>query len=179
MVRHNISAGAGSPGKVLHSLDRRSEATILAWNFFTDFTPDDRWRPGLLHPAHIDTILEQLQTPYVDCLVMVPSDHTEQNQQQQELLLDWQRRGYVRSLGLWISDPAIIEGYRSGNPFDTRSDLQHRDSRGPAVFAACKLAGWRRSPRRHSSGMELDRIVAEATACALARSRRYDRCSRI
>src|SRR5207245_5590621 len=28
-------------GNVLHALGRRGEATILAWNFFTDFSPGD------------------------------------------------------------------------------------------------------------------------------------------
>jgi aryl-alcohol dehydrogenase-like predicted oxidoreductase len=157
-------------GKVLHSLGRRSEATILAWNFFTDFTPDDPvGGPGCYAPAHIDTILEQLQTPYVDCLVMVPSDHAEQNQQQQELLLEWQRRGYVRSLGLWISDPAIIEYYRSSNPFRYAiRPCNIATDEAPAVFAACKMAGWETlATSPFFRGWELDRMVAEASACAL------------
>ena len=156
---------------MLHSLGRRSEATILAWNFFTDFTPDEPvGGPSCYAPAHIDTILEQLQTPYVDCLVMVPSDHTEQNQQQQELLLDWQRRGYVRSLGLWISDPAIIEYYRSSNPFRYAiRPCNIATDEAPAVFAACKLAGWETlATSPFFRGWELDRMVAEASACALA-----------
>src|ERR1700733_5586142 len=157
-------------GKVLHSLGWRNEATILAWNFFTDFTPHDPvGNPGCYAPGHIDTILEQLQTSYVDCLVMVPSDHSEQNQQQQELLLDWQRRGYVRSLGLWISDPAIIETYRSSNPFRYAiRPCNIATEEAAAVFAACKLAGWETlATSPFFRGWELDRMVAEATACAL------------
>jgi aryl-alcohol dehydrogenase-like predicted oxidoreductase len=157
-------------GKVLHALGRRSEATILAWNFFTDFAPGDPvGGPGCYAPGHIDTILEQLQTSYVDCLVMVPLDNPEENQQQQELLLRWQKQGYVRSLGLWISDPAIIEQYRSRNSFRYAirpCNIATDDA--PAVFAACKRAGWETlATSPFFRGWELDRMVADATACAL------------
>jgi aryl-alcohol dehydrogenase-like predicted oxidoreductase len=157
-------------GKVLHSLGRRNEATILAWNFFTDFTPDDPvGDPGCYAPGHIDTILEQLQTSYVDCLVMVPSNHTEQNQRQQELLVNWQRRGYVRSLGLWIAHPAIIEYYRSSNPFRYAiRPCNIATEEAPAELAACKMAGWETlATSPFFRGWELDRMVTEATACAL------------
>src|SRR6266700_4900948 len=55
-------------GNVLHGLERRNEATIMAWNFFTDFSPDDQpTRPEYYRPNHIDLILEQLHTDHVDC----------------------------------------------------------------------------------------------------------------
>jgi aryl-alcohol dehydrogenase-like predicted oxidoreductase len=109
-------------------------------------------------------ILEQLQTSYVDCLVMLPSDRPEQNQLQQELLLDWQRRGYVRSLGLWISDPAIIECYRSDNPFQYAiRPCNIGTPEAPGLFAACKRAAWETlATSPFFRGWELDRMVAEA-----------------
>ncbi len=155
-------------GKVLDSLGRRDEATILAWNFFTDFAPDDPvGGPSYYTPGRIDTILEQLRTSYVDCLVMVPLDHPEKNQQQEELLLGWQKQGYVRSLGLWLSDPAIIEQYRNKHSFRfaIRPFNITTDAAAP-VFAACKMSGWETlATSPFFRGWELDSMVAEASAC--------------
>ena len=48
-------------GNALHALGRRNEATILAWNFFTNFLPGDPLgEPEYYCPRHIDVILEQL-----------------------------------------------------------------------------------------------------------------------
>ena len=70
-------------GKVFDALGRRDEATILAWNFFKDFSPSDPvGQADYYRPEHIETLLEELRTPYVDCLVMVPLDDPEENQRQ-------------------------------------------------------------------------------------------------
>ena len=154
-------------GKVLHTLGRRDEATILAWNFFTDFGPNDPvGEAGYYSPGHIDIILEQLRTPYVDCLVLVPLDHPEKNQEQEELVLGWQRQGYVRSLGLWVPDPATIEHCRNKNSFRfaVRPFNITTDDAAP-VFAACKKCGWETlATSPFFRGWELDRIVAESSA---------------
>jgi aryl-alcohol dehydrogenase-like predicted oxidoreductase len=157
-------------GRVLDSLDRRDEATIMAWNFFTDFAPEDPvGGPGCYGPGHIDKILEQLRTSYVDCLVMVPSDDSEQNRQQEQLLLGWQKQGYVRSLGLWITDPAIIEHYPNKQSFRFAiRPCNIASDNAAAVFAACKRAGWETlATSPFFRGWELDRMVAEASARAL------------
>ena len=158
-------------GRVLASLGRRDEATIMAWNFFTDFAPEDPvGGPGCYGPGDIDNILEQLHTSHVDCLVMVPSHDPQQNRQQEQLLLGWQKRGYVRSLGLWITDPTMIEQYpnKQSFRFAIRPCNIATDDAAP-VFAACKRVGWdtlATSP--FVRGWELDRMVAAAAACALA-----------
>ncbi|HEV2171990.1 MAG TPA: aldo/keto reductase, partial [Nitrospira sp.] len=154
-------------GNVLRALGRRNEARILAWNFFTDFGPGDS--PGgadYYGPGSIDVILEQLHTSYVDCLVVVPLDDGERNQRQEELAIDWQRRGYARSLGLWITDPAIIEHGRNENPFrfSVRPFNITTDDAAP-VFAACKRSGLETiATSPFFRGWELDRIIAEASA---------------
>jgi len=52
-----------------HTLGRRAEASILAWNFFTDFAPGDPvGQASYYRPEHIDIILEQLRTSYVGLL---------------------------------------------------------------------------------------------------------------
>jgi len=154
-------------GNVLHALGRREEATILAWNFFTDFSPGEPvGEPEYFRPSHIDCILEQLRTTYVDCLVLVALDDPEENQRQEELVIEWRRKGYVRSLGLWISDPAIIEHHRSGNPFQfaIRPFNVATDDAAP-LFAACRMCGWETlATSPFFRGWELDKIIAEASA---------------
>jgi aryl-alcohol dehydrogenase-like predicted oxidoreductase len=154
-------------GNVLHSLGRRNEATILAWDFFTDFSPDDPvGKPEYYQPHHIDVILEQLHTDYVDCLVGIPLDNSEENQRQVELLVEWQRKGYVRFLGLWIEDPAIIERFRHRNPFRFAiQPLNITTDDAASIFASCKMAGWETiatSPFRR--GWELDMLISAASA---------------
>ena len=59
-------------GRVFQAIGRRNEATIMAWNFFTDFSSDDPvGKPEYYRPHHIDAILEELQTDYIDCLVAI------------------------------------------------------------------------------------------------------------
>jgi len=154
-------------GNVLRALGRRNEATIMAWNFFTDFSGADQpTGPEHYQPHHIDVILEQLHTDYLDCLVVIASKNPEENRQEVELLADWQRKGYVRFLGLWIEDAQTIERFRNDNPF--RFAIQPFNVVTPEaapLFAACKAVGWETiatSPFRR--GWELDNIVAAAVA---------------
>jgi aryl-alcohol dehydrogenase-like predicted oxidoreductase len=154
-------------GNLLHTLGRRGEATILAWNFFTEFSPGDEvGLPEHYRPGHIDIILEQLRTAYVDCLVVVPLDDPEENQRQEDLVIDWRTKGYVRSLGLWISDPAVLQRDRDRNPFRfaIRPFNVTTDDAAP-IFAACKAAGWETlATSPFFRGWELDRVISAASA---------------
>jgi aryl-alcohol dehydrogenase-like predicted oxidoreductase len=152
-------------GKLLEELGRHDEARILAWNFFKAFSPGDPvGEPECYAPQHIEIILEELRTSYVDGLVMVPLDNLEENQRQEELLVGWQKRGYVRSLGLWVSDPLLIEHYRSQNPFQFAirpCNITTQDA--PPIFAACKRSGWETlATSPFGRGWELDRQIAQA-----------------
>jgi aryl-alcohol dehydrogenase-like predicted oxidoreductase len=153
-------------GNVLEALGRRAEATILAWNFFTDFGPRDPvGEAGYYLPNHIDVILEQLRTNYVDRLVVVPLADAEENQRQEQQVIEWQRRGYVRSLGIWVSSPALIERYVKENPFQfaVRPFNITTESDAP-IFASCKICGWETlATSPFVRGWELDRIIAEAS----------------
>ena len=154
-------------GNVLDALGRRGEATILAWNFFTDFAPGDPvGEAEYYRPGHIEIILEQLRTDYVDCLVVVPLADPGENQRQVELTTEWRKKGYVRSLGLWIENPAIIEPYRKDIPFRfaIRPFNITTDDAAPA-FAACKRSGWETiATSPFFRGWELDRVIAAASA---------------
>jgi aryl-alcohol dehydrogenase-like predicted oxidoreductase len=157
-------------GNVLDALGRRSEATIMAWNFFTDFSPDDQpTKPEYYHPNHIDLILEQLRTDYVDGLVAIPLDDPGENQRQIELLIEWQKKGYVRFLGLWIEDSRIMDQYRNDNPFRFAIRPFNITTAGAGpIFVACKAAGWETiatSPFKR--GWELDKMITAAAARGL------------
>jgi aryl-alcohol dehydrogenase-like predicted oxidoreductase len=153
-------------GNVLEALGRRAEATILAWNFFTEFAPGDPvGEPEYYRPNHLDIILEQLRTNYIDCLVVVPLTNATENQRQEEQVIEWQRRGYVRFLGLWVSNPTIIKRYASENPFQfaVRPFNITTETEAP-IFASCKLCGWETlATSPFVRGWELDRIIAEAS----------------
>jgi len=154
-------------GNVLHALGRRDEATILAWNFFTDFAPGDPvGRPDYYRAGHIDVILEQLRTTFVDCLVVVPMDDPEENQRQVELANEWRRKGYARSLGLWIPDTSIIARYHHENPFRFAiRPFNVTTGDAARVFAACKRSRWETiATSPFFRGWELDRLVTEASA---------------
>ena len=154
-------------GNALDALGRRNEATILAWNFFTDFSPDDPvGRSDYYCPQHIDVILEQLRTDHVDCLVAILLNDPEENQRQEELLIEWRRKGYVRSLGLWIQNEATIEHFRRDNPFRFAiRPFNITTEEAAPVFAACKRSGLETlATSPFCRGWELDRKIAEASA---------------
>ena len=153
-------------GKALDVLGRRHEATILAWNFFTDFSPGDPvGEAEYYRPEHIEIILEELRTSYVDCLVMVPLGNPAENQRQEELLMDWQKKGYVHSLGLWISGPLLVERYRYREPFRFAiGPFNITTPNASSTFAAYKRFGWETiATSPFVRGWELDRRITEAS----------------
>jgi len=154
-------------GNALRALGRRDEATILAWNFFTEFSPgQDVGGPEHYRPGHIDVILEQLSTSYVDGLIVVPLDDPEENQRQQELLVEWQGKGYVRFLGLWVEDRPLVATDREDNPFR----FAVRPFNVNTAHAAPDIAAWKRSGWQTLAtspffrGWELEELIAEASA---------------
>ena len=130
-------------GRVLAALGRRDDATVLAWNFFTDFLPGELVGDAACYrPELIEIILEELGTTYVDCLVMVPAKDPEENQRQKELLIDWQTKGYVRALGLWISDLRQIEEQQGWDFVPIcNPTLQCRDEEGGPNFRILQAPG--------------------------------------
>lgn len=154
-------------GNALHALGRRGEATILAWNFFTDFSPGDPVpEQEYYRPGHIDMMLEQLRTDWIDGLVVLPLHDPEENRRQEELVIEWRRKGYVRALGRWVPDRATVERYRDDNPFRfaVRPFNITTDDAAP-IFAACKMHGWETlATSPFARGWELDRMTAAASA---------------
>ena len=83
-------------GNILKHLGRRDEATIIAWNFFTDF--DDQGDVGpadYYQPDHLEIMLEQLQTDHIDMLVVHRIGQSPENDRQEQLAFAWQDHGVV------------------------------------------------------------------------------------
>jgi aryl-alcohol dehydrogenase-like predicted oxidoreductase len=153
-------------GKVLDVLGRRSEANILAWNFFTDFSPGDPvGEAEYYRPEHIETILDELHTSYVDCLVMVPLGDPAEAKRQEKLLVEWQRKGYVQSLGVWISDPMLGKHSRDRTPFRFAiGPFNITTPNASSIFAGYKRLGWETiATSPFVRGWELDRRIAKAS----------------
>jgi aryl-alcohol dehydrogenase-like predicted oxidoreductase len=154
-------------GKALNALGSRDQISILAWNFFKEFSSGDPvGQAEYYRPHHIEIILQELHTDHVDCLVMVPLDDSKENQRQEELLIEWQRKGYVRLLGLWLSDSRLIKRYRSCNPFRFAiRPFNITTDDAPVVFAACKKSGWETfATSPFVRGWELERRIAQASS---------------
>lgn len=91
-------------GKVLAEIGRREEAEILAWNFFSqagkenelvDFTPYE--------PEHIDVMLRELQTSYIDVLVIHVHGDRVKFGNELELAESWIMEGKVKKAALGMA----------------------------------------------------------------------------
>jgi aryl-alcohol dehydrogenase-like predicted oxidoreductase len=152
-------------GRALKALGRRDEATILAWNFFTDFGPGQPvGGPDAYQPHHLALLLDQLQTDRIDGLVVHPVTDPRQNQAQLDLARAWQAAGAVRLLGTWHPGVDAESAFEADNPYQFMVRPLNTTTRdaGPA-FAAARRLGWQTlacSP--FARGWELDRLAANA-----------------
>jgi aryl-alcohol dehydrogenase-like predicted oxidoreductase len=149
-------------GRCLRSLGRRAEARIIAWNFFHNFAPGEEvGGPEAYRPEHIDAMLADLGSDFVDDLVIHAVNDPRENDRQRDLAMEWQRQGLVRRLGVWHPGTDAKTVYGSINPyaFMVRPWNLTTPEAAPA-FAACKQLGWENiacSP--FVRGWELDRLV--------------------
>ena len=152
-------------GKALQALGRRREAKILAWNFFQRFEAGDPvGTEEPYRPEHIEIILEELRTDYVDCLVIEPTHDPELDLKQKELMIDWHKKGYVGCLGLWLSDPVSMGPCEPPFRFTFRA-FNINTPEVPAIFKAYKALGWEtvaNSPFHR--GWTLDSLIARASS---------------
>jgi aryl-alcohol dehydrogenase-like predicted oxidoreductase len=156
-------------GRALQAVRRRDDATILAWNFFRGSSSTGSIEPPQSYqPGHIDVILDELRTDHVDALVLVPSDDLDEHLRQRELLIGWQKHGYVARLGLWVESAAALELFRGDDAFGFMvRPFNVTTATDGAIFESCRRAG--RTTIATSPfvrGWELDRIVAAASARA-------------
>jgi aryl-alcohol dehydrogenase-like predicted oxidoreductase len=151
-------------GQALARLGRRAAATLLAWNFFVDF--DDSGSlggPAYYQPWHLEQMLEQLQTSWIDGLVVHNLDEADENERQLALAEEWLSKGYVKRLGLWNPPANAAEVYAGRTisfmvcPYNITTP-----GAGPR-FAAGRALGWENlacSP--FVRGWELDKLAERA-----------------
>ena len=154
-------------GAALNQLGRRGEAVIIAWNFLEVLTPNGPLdRPRLFQSGDLELILAQLQTDYLDLLVLHEIDRgtNDDRKRLEETGLEWQARGIVKALGCWAPGADAVAKYGADNPyaFMVRPyNIASNDA--PPAFAACKELGWENyacSP--FVRGWELDKMVGAA-----------------
>ncbi|MGX9181992.1 aldo/keto reductase [Mesorhizobium sp. BHbdii] len=154
-------------GKALALLGRRNEATILAWNFFDTFRSGEPvGTPDYYREHHIELILEQLRTDYVDGLIVHELDDADENARQEQLALSWVEKGYARFLGLWVSRATTETSERLSSPNPYRCVVAPHNIVEPgaaSLFSICRshdIEFFATSP--FGRGWALDRLVASA-----------------
>jgi aryl-alcohol dehydrogenase-like predicted oxidoreductase len=102
-------------GGILKRLGRREEARIMAWNFFKQLGREDDLVPHTPYePHHLDIMLEELQTDFIDTLV-VHSDDADGQRRELELARDWMESGRVRSVALGMANARHLDALPEGH----------------------------------------------------------------
>jgi aryl-alcohol dehydrogenase-like predicted oxidoreductase len=151
-------------GRALERLGRRSEATIIAWNFFRPFGPgDDVGGASAYQPQHLRQMQDELRTRRIDRLVVHGVGDRAEDRRQLELAFQWQADGAVGELGVWAPGPDV-EKTSQGTPYRFMvlpMNLTTPESR--ATFLACKRMGWATlATSPFVRGWELDKLLARA-----------------
>jgi aryl-alcohol dehydrogenase-like predicted oxidoreductase len=104
-------------GRILQHLGRRDETRIMAWNFFrqpgkeeelSGFTPYE--------PHHLEIMLEELQTDWIDLLVIHVHGDPERRLAELELARQWVSRGRVRQVALGMAQRKHLDQLQPGHP---------------------------------------------------------------
>jgi aryl-alcohol dehydrogenase-like predicted oxidoreductase len=152
-------------GKVLKTLGRRDEATVIAWNFFQEPGPDGSLGGAdYYQPEHLKIMLGELATEWIDGLMVHELDDPARNEDQIALALKWQQQGHVRQLGYWGSSPGLEQRFAANNPFQffvRPHNVRTADSL--SAFQTARRLGWQTlacSP--FIRGWELDELIGRA-----------------
>ncbi len=104
-------------GKVLKTLGRRDEARIMAWNFFRQPGQEDELVPYTPYEAHhLDVMLEELQTDFIDILVVHVHADAEQLASELELARGWRDAGRVGTVALGMVELRHLDILPPGHP---------------------------------------------------------------
>ncbi|WP_164545739.1 aldo/keto reductase [Paenibacillus albus] len=104
-------------GNVLRALGRRQEVQIMAWNFFNLPGQSDKLVGySSYEPHHIDVMLSELQTDFIDVLVIHTHDDEHKLLQEIELAKQWVEQGKVGTVGLGMAEPAHLNRLPADHP---------------------------------------------------------------
>ncbi len=145
-------------GQALSHLGRRAEALVIAWNFFERFGPGESvGGHAPFRPEHLQAMLDELQTEWIDLLVVHPVDDASEQARQQELAAGWLADGKVRALGTWMPGHSVPrEPYSAAfAPYNAATP------EAAAWFAGYRERGWETyATSPFVRGWELDKRVA-------------------
>jgi aryl-alcohol dehydrogenase-like predicted oxidoreductase len=149
-------------GAALADLDRRDEATILAWNFFQEFGPGENvGEPAAYGDADLDRLCEELKTDHVDLLVVHPVEDPLEQRRQEELASSWVASGRVAELGAW-APPLDLFGRFEDVPYSwVIAPFNPFTRRAHEVFEAARALGAKTmATSPFGRGWDLERLAA-------------------
>jgi aryl-alcohol dehydrogenase-like predicted oxidoreductase len=104
-------------GDIMKQIGRREEARIMAWNFFRQPGREDDLVPHTPYePHHLDIMLEELQTGFIDILVVHADDDADEQRRELELARDWMESGRVGSIALGMAKARHLDALPKGHP---------------------------------------------------------------
>ena len=149
-------------GRVLEKLGRRDEAVVIAWNFFADGqTGEYLGRPDAYEAEHIERMMGELRTDYIDMLVVHPVQDDAKNDEQGAMAQSWVEAGYVGRLGIWDPGDYLARQGGGDDPYDFM--VMQRSIQWPnaEVFRSSKARGWETfATSPFHRGWLLDKMVA-------------------
>ncbi|MBC7808545.1 MAG: aldo/keto reductase, partial [Akkermansiaceae bacterium] len=150
---------------------RRSEARITAWNFFREPGNDDRLTGFTSYtPDSLGVQLAELQTDFLDLLVIHSREDAELLRREMELASIWRAAGWVREVGLGMARREDLENLPAGHPI-TRVLAPYNvfNVQAADLFREAKVRGmgtFAMSP--FVRGWNLDRLEADRKPAAAA-----------
>jgi len=133
-------------GGILERLGRRGESRIKAWNFFKQPGKENDLVPYTPYePHHLDIMLEELQTDYIDTLIVHADDDADGQRREMELARDWMESGRVGSVALGMAKARHLDALPEGHPVSGVLAPYNAFDRGAAdAFAIAGARGMER-----------------------------------
>jgi len=153
-------------GRALSALNRRDEATIIAWNFFKPFGPGDEvGGPAPYRPEHWDLLCEQLGTDHIEMLVLHSVGNPSDDAAQLELAMRWQAEGKVDRLGIWAPPEGLEKRWPDGGPYTLAVMRCNAAEPNTERLASAKAVGWETlAVCPFGRGWDLDKRTERLTA---------------
>ncbi len=97
-------------GKVMQRIGRRAEIRLTAWPFFKQAGQENELVPHQpLEEGHLAIMLEELQTDFIDLLVIHCHDDREKLQRELALARRWMSEGSVKNTALGMAEPRHLQ----------------------------------------------------------------------
>ncbi|MCC2684356.1 MAG: hypothetical protein K0R75_1255 [Paenibacillaceae bacterium] len=132
-------------GTILNKLQRREEARIMAWNFFKERGKEAElvgFTPYQSH--HVDIMLSELQSEYVDVLVIHSHNDKKKLRQELELASQWRLEGKVKEIALGMVRREHLELLPDNHPISyILAPYNFFNQSSAVVFAEAREMGFK------------------------------------